>query len=259
MGLENVIRAAQMAAIHEDIAHMPMQYETMVSEAGTAISGGQRQRLAIARALAHNPAVLLFDEATSHLDVLTETELEQNLRSMHCTRIIIAHRLSTVVDSDSILVMDDGKIVEQGTHADLLQRRTSYAQLIQRQITNGEIEANTTIEWDDITVPRKQKSSQSVGSRKTATHPLTIRTNPLPEVTRRLGTRPLPQLTPGLTTQPLPDLKKRSATQPLSDLRREPTTQPLSDLRRRSTTQTLPDLGGESVSERENVSDGKEA
>ncbi len=126
--------AAEMAAIHDEIARMPMRYETMVSEAGSALSGGQRQRVAIARALAHRPAVMLFDEATSHLDVITENTIEQNLRTLACTRITIAHRLSTIRDADVILVLERGEIVERGTHQELLLRNGYYAQLVQRQI-----------------------------------------------------------------------------------------------------------------------------
>ncbi len=138
--MQRVVWAARMAAIHEDIIHMPMQYETLVSEAGSALSGGQRQRLSIARALAHKPSLILFDEATSHLDVITENIVEQNLRGIYCTRIIIAHRLSTIRNADLILVLTNGEIVESGTHIDLLQSNGYYAQLVCQQIENGEEE-----------------------------------------------------------------------------------------------------------------------
>lgn len=134
MTTEQITEAAQLAAIHEDIQHMPMGYETFVSEGGGAISGGQRQRLAIARAIAHRPAILLLDEATSHLDVLTEQQVEQNLHTVACTQIVIAHRLSTVRDADVIIVLDRGAIVEQGSHYDLMVHNGYYAQLVRSQV-----------------------------------------------------------------------------------------------------------------------------
>jgi ABC-type bacteriocin/lantibiotic exporter with double-glycine peptidase domain len=142
MPMEQVIHAAQAAALHEDILSMPMEYETFVAEGGTALSGGQRQRLALARALANNPVVLLLDEATSALDVVTEQAVEHNLRTLRCTQIIIAHRLSTIRHADLILVLDQGTILERGTHAELLRQQGYYAQLIQSQLATGEIKAN---------------------------------------------------------------------------------------------------------------------
>jgi len=120
---------------------MPMEYETFVSEGGSALSGGQRQRLALARALATTPVILLLDEATSALDVVTEQAIEQNLRSLPCTQIIIAHRLSTIRNANVILVIDQGVIVERGSHQELLQRNGYYARLIQSQLASGEIKA----------------------------------------------------------------------------------------------------------------------
>jgi ABC-type bacteriocin/lantibiotic exporter with double-glycine peptidase domain len=116
-----------------------MGYETFVSEGGNALSGGQRQRLALARALAHAPAILLLDEATSSLDVLTERIVERNLNALACTQIIIAHRLSTIRHADVILVLDEGRLVESGSHEELLARRGYYAQLIQSQLASGEV------------------------------------------------------------------------------------------------------------------------
>ena len=141
MSIERMVEAASMAAIHEDILRMPMEYETYVAEGGGGLSGGQRQRLALARALANQPTLLLLDEATSALDVFTESVVERNLRALHCTQIIIAHRLSTIRNADLILVLDQGTIVERGTHASLLKRNGCYANLIQSQLESGEIKA----------------------------------------------------------------------------------------------------------------------
>jgi ABC-type bacteriocin/lantibiotic exporter with double-glycine peptidase domain len=141
--LTAVIWAAQNASIHEDIIKMPMDYETIVSEGGSAISGGQRQRLALARALVRDPAILLLDEATSSLDVATERVVEQNLHRLSCTQIIIAHRLSTIRNADIILAVDQGTIVEQGTHDELLKHNGFYARLIESQVANGDIKGNS--------------------------------------------------------------------------------------------------------------------
>ncbi|TJZ56811.1 peptidase domain-containing ABC transporter [Streptomyces piniterrae] len=134
---ERVVTAAELAVIHDDIMAMPMQYDTFISEGGSALSGGQRQRLAIARAIAHRPAIILLDEATSHLDVETERKVADNLRTLACTQIIIAHRLSTIRDADTILVLDQGTIVERGRHRDLLRRGGHYARLVRQQIESG--------------------------------------------------------------------------------------------------------------------------
>lgn len=139
MPLDQIIRAAQLAAFDQDIQAMPMKYETPVSEQGSALSGGQRQRLVLARALAHSPALLLLDEATSSLDATTECLVEQNLGMLSSTQIIIAHRLSTIRHADVILVLDAGTIVEQGTHHELLKRNGFYARLVQNQSSPEEV------------------------------------------------------------------------------------------------------------------------
>lgn len=132
---EDVIAAAKAAKIHDFIVSLPDGYDTAVGERGLKLSGGEKQRVGIARTLLKNPPVLLLDEATSALDTDTERDIQESLRLMSEGRtvITIAHRLSTVVDADKIVVLDAGKIVEQGTHDDLLGRDGRYAQMWHRQ------------------------------------------------------------------------------------------------------------------------------
>jgi ABC-type bacteriocin/lantibiotic exporter with double-glycine peptidase domain len=153
---EQVVEAAEIAAIDEDIRRMPMGYETFVSEGGSALSGGQRQRLAIARAIAHQPRILLLDEATSHLDVVTEQSVAQHLQTLACTQIIIAHRLSTIRNADVILVLDQGTIVEKGSHHELLQRQGYYARLMQQQLERSEERETCTPETSACTAHARQ-------------------------------------------------------------------------------------------------------
>ena len=126
--------AAERAGIADDIREMPMGMYTIISEGSGNISGGQRQRLLIARALANKPAIVLLDEATSALDNRTQAIVTQSLSQMHCTRVIVAHRLTTIRDADRILVMDGGSIVENGTYEELAAMDGLFAKLIQRQV-----------------------------------------------------------------------------------------------------------------------------
>lgn len=135
LSMEEIVEAASLAAIHEEIAALPMGYETIIAQGGVDLAGGQRQRLALARALAIRPAILILDEATSHLDAITESIVDQNLSNLNCTRIVIAHRLSTIRNADLILVLDEGVTVERGVHEDLLALGGVYATLVHDQET----------------------------------------------------------------------------------------------------------------------------
>jgi ATP-binding cassette subfamily B protein len=130
---DEVQRACELAALHEDIAKMPMGYDTMLADGGSALSGGQRQRLSLARALVRKPSVLILDEATSALDTVTETRVQSALRALLCTRVIVAHRLSTIIEADNILVMDQGQLIAQGSHAELVASCTHYQRLVHAQ------------------------------------------------------------------------------------------------------------------------------
>jgi ABC-type bacteriocin/lantibiotic exporter with double-glycine peptidase domain len=127
--------ALRLAEIGEDVEALPMGQETPLAAGGATLSGGQRQRLALARALARRPAIVLLDEATSDLDTQTEARITDNLARLRATRIVIAHRLSTVVDADLIVVLDAGRVVETGSHAALLLRGGVYAKLVSAQAT----------------------------------------------------------------------------------------------------------------------------
>jgi ABC-type bacteriocin/lantibiotic exporter with double-glycine peptidase domain len=136
--LDDVMAAAQTAQIHDEIIAMGMGYETLLVDGGASLSGGQRQRIALARALVARPAILLLDEATSSLDAIVERRVQEALDRLKCTRVVIAHRLSTVVDADLILVMDNGRLVERGTHRELVANGGIYADLVSAQLDRAE-------------------------------------------------------------------------------------------------------------------------
>lgn len=131
--LEQAWEAAELAGIADDIREMPMGMHTIISEGQGGISGGQKQRLMIARAIAPKPKILIFDEATSALDNKTQKQVSDALDQLKCTRIVIAHRLSTIRNCDRILVMDKGAIVEEGTYDSLIQKNGMFADLVARQ------------------------------------------------------------------------------------------------------------------------------
>ncbi len=137
LGEEGAWAAARGAALEEDIRAMPMGMRTVLASQGSALSTGQKQRLLIARALARRPRILLLDEATSALDNRAQATVQASLRQLSATRVVIAHRLSSIRDVDRIYVMDGGRIVESGHHDDLMRRGGVFAALSRRQIIQG--------------------------------------------------------------------------------------------------------------------------
>lgn len=131
--MDEAWEAAELAGIAEDIRNMPMGMFTMISEGSGGISGGQRQRLMIARAVAPKPRILMLDEATSALDNLTQKKVSESLDKLKCTRIVIAHRLSTIKQCDRIIVLDKGKIVEDGNYEELIALNGFFAELVAKQ------------------------------------------------------------------------------------------------------------------------------
>jgi len=139
--LQDAWQAAEMAGIADDIRAMPMGMQTIISEGAGGISGGQKQRLMIARAVAPKPKILIFDEATSALDNRTQKQVSDALDNLKCTRIVIAHRLSTIKNCDRILVLDKGRILEDGTYDELIEKNGFFAELVARQRLDTPAEA----------------------------------------------------------------------------------------------------------------------
>ena len=136
---ELVREAVAMAALDPDLAALPDGLETVVGERGMGLSGGQVQRICIARALYHDPRILVFDEATSALDTQSESNILKNMRDIleGRTAVVIAHRLSTIMRADKILVLYDGSVVEEGRHQVLFDQKGMYYQLVQKQMASA--------------------------------------------------------------------------------------------------------------------------
>ncbi len=132
--LARIVEAAKLAEIDEEISALPMGYETVLADGGTSLSGGQQQRIALARALVRRPKVVILDEATSALDTVTERKIQDNLAGLRATRIVAAHRLSTIRHADCIVVLDRGRVVDAGTHDELLARPGRYRELVAAQL-----------------------------------------------------------------------------------------------------------------------------
>jgi ATP-binding cassette subfamily B protein len=139
---DEIEEAARGAAIHDFVAGLPDGYKAQVGERGLKLSGGEKQRVAIARTLLKDPPILILDEATSALDSRTEAEIQRTLQGVSAQRttIIIAHRLSTIVDADEIVVLNDGRVAERGRHSDLLRAGGLYAEMWARQAAEQEME-----------------------------------------------------------------------------------------------------------------------
>lgn len=152
--MQEVHAAARAASLHDSImTRFPEQYDTVVGERGLRLSGGEKQRVAFARAILKNPAILVLDEATSALDSLTERDIHTCLAGMKATRtmVSVAHRLSSVMESDEIVVMDDGRVLERGSHGELIGLGGLYATMWARQLASPSV--------DDLAVARSGAES----------------------------------------------------------------------------------------------------
>lgn len=138
--MEDIVGAAKHAQIHDAIMNLPKQYDTMVGQKGVNLSGGQKQRISIARALVRNPKILLLDDSTSALDLKTEAKLLKALKTYKNTTLIITQKISTAMEADKILILDDGKLLASGTHEELLVHSTLYQSIYQSQFGEGGME-----------------------------------------------------------------------------------------------------------------------
>ena len=156
--------AARLAHIHDFVQSLPEGYQTRVGERGLKLSGGEKQRVAIARTILKDPRILLFDEATSALDSHTEKEIQANLAEIAArhTTIVIAHRLSTIIDADEILVLEAGRIVERGRHAELLVRDGTYAAMWRRQQEAAELEERLAASGEEETPSPGDKRAEAI-------------------------------------------------------------------------------------------------
>lgn len=168
---EEIAAATSAAGLDDFIASLPDRLETVIGERGANLSGGQKQRLAIARALVRKPEILVFDEATSHLDTVTERFIQSRLRSVlgGKTVVIVAHRLSTVRSADRIYVLDGGAVTEHGTHSELIAAQGRYAHLWRQQA--GEVEDGRALcldsnarDWSAVGKRHRERNGRSVGA-----------------------------------------------------------------------------------------------
>jgi ATP-binding cassette subfamily B protein len=153
--------AGDVSQLNKDVEDFPARYDTMIGERGVTLSGGQKQRTAIARAVAKDPRILILDDAMSSVDTYTESEILRRLRGVmrERTSIVVAHRISTVKDADEILVLDEGRVAERGTHRDLLARNGIYAQMYRRQLLEEELDVDTEKEEHERRMKAAQEST----------------------------------------------------------------------------------------------------
>src|SRR5436190_18630869 len=153
--------AGDVSQLNKDVDDFPARYDTMIGERGVTLSGGQKQRTAIARAVAKDPRILILDDAMSAVDTYTEAEILRRLRGVmqERTSIVVAHRISTVKDADEILVLDDGRVAERGTHQSLLERNGIYAQMYRRQLLEEELDVDTEKEEHERRVKASEEAA----------------------------------------------------------------------------------------------------